>query len=142
MLDDQEELSGRDLDFAVAERVMGFSWRLFPNGRSLVPHETAPLAREDDPIHPNSGSQVPRYSELISDAMDVWERLRHSDRWCCLNIGSDYGYIWRLALTPAVESEDAEHKATVYIEGVDLPETICRAALEAIKSTVNEQETN
>lgn len=137
MSDEREisDLGDGELSCAVAERVMG--WR---RERSTM-HGKPQYVWIDQ--HGNTRSIYCGCDEdftpstSIDDAMAVWEYLRHSDQWCCLSIGSDHGYCWRLYLTPTATDDEEEngtyeHKAVICTDGEsNLPRAICRAALMA-----------
>lgn len=84
-------------------------------------------------------NSVPHYSSEIADAMEVFEHLRQSGKWCCLKISSDYAYVWDVILVqsslskgwqPGVTEEPA-HEPTVVVSSEYLPLAICLAALKA-----------
>lgn len=83
---------------------------------------------------------VPNYSTSIAAAWKVWERLRISGKWCCLDIKSDHHYCWTVSLTPSEVDPDQKkrfkikgHKPTIVVDGEDsAPRAICLAALKAV----------
>jgi hypothetical protein len=115
----KEELNGTELNRAVAERVMGWSSSL-----------QVGIARYEN-------RDPPRYSSSIEAAMRVIDKLRQSGEWCCIEIKSDYHYVWWVALTPAEGSGNGPHKPTVARQDESLPVAICRAALAAIEKQKN-----
>lgn len=76
---------------------------------------------------------VPSYSTRDSDALLVWNKLRESGKWCCLDIGSDHDICYTIKLTPF--NLQREHTPTVIIDVGDnsLAYNICLAALESLK---------
>lgn len=78
---------------------------------------------------------VPHYSTDIACAMQVFEKLRGSGEWCCLNIFSDFHYIYYVSLTrfDLNEDEESPHEPTIKARDESLPLAICRAALAALK---------
>lgn len=78
-------------------------------------------------------SRVRPYSTDISAAMEVVEKMRKSGSWCCIEMKSDYHYVWWVGLRRAESHGNAEHKITVSADAESLPEAICRAALKAIE---------
>lgn len=114
-----DQLSGRDLDAAVAERV--FSWERMPNATALAPY--AYKRPDGHVVHPYS---APNYSESIETAMQVVDKMR-AQGWsfaCTLYEGKlPYASFCK---GTAASSRNAEAES--------LPEAICRAALKAVKS--------
>jgi hypothetical protein len=125
MPESTKELSGEELDRAVAERVMG---------------NTLPEVWSDPTVGPSHGDPggyrigVRPYSSSIEAAMQVLDKLRHSGEWCCIEIKSDYHYVWWVALTPAERHSTDPHKPTIAVSGEVLPTVICLVALAAIRS--------
>jgi hypothetical protein len=79
------------------------------------------------------------YSTDLLAAMTVFDKLRNSDKYCCLTIYSDYHYCWKIALTKAhdlhYKEPDYKHEPSVVVDGQDeLPEAICLAALIAAET--------
>jgi hypothetical protein len=112
-----KELSGEELDRAVAERVMG---------------NTLPEVWSDPTVGPSHGDPggyrigVRPYSSSIEAAMQVVEKMR--ERHWCISILNQFheGPRW-YASFEAVERE-------AYASDDSLPTAICRAALAAIGS--------
>ena len=79
---------------------------------------------------------IPKYSSDITQAMNVFNVLRESHQWCCLDISSDYCYMWCVKLTPSfhrrLKDEVDDHKPTVIVEDESLPRAICIAALRSV----------
>jgi hypothetical protein len=68
------------------------------------------------------------YSENITAAMGLFDYLRNTGKYCCLEIYSDYNYCWKVSLTKSELNE--EHKPTIVVDGEEnLPLAICKAAL-------------
>lgn len=126
-----EQLSGRDLDLAVAERVMG--WRLLdrqamgwnPNGRDVW--ATGNLE------NPTYQRFMP--SESIEAAMLVVEKMR--ERGWRVGLSCSEAAEWAQWLTEFIKVERADagaYKNQLYLaEAKSLPEAICRAALSAME---------
>lgn len=96
-------------------------------------------------LHGGPGYElVPEYSTNISAAWEVWEKLRFSGKWCCLDIKSDYHYCWTVTLTPSEMDRQqrkrfkvAKHEPTVVADGEEsAPRAICLAALKAVGEEV------
>lgn len=133
-MSEQILMAGRELDALVAEKVMGWT---NVQANAFTPYGQDACGTPPDGIKPmwNSGrSAIPRYSTDIAAAWQVWETLRQSGRWCCLELSSDYDICWTAQLTPAETREGAPHVPTVVIDDAayTAAETICHAALRAI----------
>lgn len=159
----KEMQAGREMDALVAERVMGWFWIRYNGsvestcegkieaflanqenwvplfGGGVVHRGRQPKYILDDGKYPRRGGghgSVPCYSTDIAAALTVWQKLRESGVWCCLQIGSDYHYCWDVRLTRANLDEGAEHKPEVSLTfegGLDaLAHGICLAALAAL----------
>jgi len=139
--------AGRDLDVIVAEKFMG--WQpatvyssLFKRGAS--PNYPGYRLPDGTAKH---GCDIPSYSTDIAAAMQVWEKLRNSFKWCCLNISSDYHYVYDIFLTPtqpwgkATKSDKPYiHKPTIKVLCVEsLPYGICLAALKSVGYDVKKE---
>lgn len=109
-------LSGRELDIAVAERVMGWQrqpdynyWMSFPAGESFKLHKLIATWRP---------------CESIEAAMDVVNRMK------------DLGYMWNAQTPHGTGWEVQCYQPTSRGRGEEvkglLPEAICRAALKAL----------
>lgn len=107
--------------------VLIMRWRRVDYGLGWLP--------PDD--HPSTHSKPPPYSTSIPHAMEVFERLRQSGKWCCLEISSDYHYAWDVMLTRGYVDEDddrknPDHKPQIVEHGYEnLAHAICAAALRA-----------
>lgn len=144
MLDKATLPAGRKLDALIAERVMGWQtiqYEEWPG--SFVPmlwwpEGPSPQGRDLDRLEDGRWAPwgLPAYSTDLAAAMAVWQHLRDSGRWCCLDIGSDYNFCWTLKLTPAPpvpEPEGWKHEPAVIVDGEEsLPLAICCVALMAI----------
>lgn len=114
-----QKLSGRNLDAAVAERVMGWQrqpdynyWMSFPAGESFKLHALIATWRP---------------FESIEAAMEVVEKVR--ERGYQVSIRSWEGAVpWSVKFILYTSREEVEE------DGDSLPEAICRAALAAIES--------
>ena len=67
-----------------------------------------------------------------ADALELLEMLRHSGEWCCLDICSDFHYVWDVRFTPFDPSENAKHDPTVSVTDEELPRAICYAVAKAV----------
>lgn len=167
--------TGRELDALVAEKVMGsevvsHDWPCGPDpecgyyeAAGFIPEaswhsEKGPVLRrfQDRGWPPEKWRDsettadvipVPFYSTEISQAMAIWQKLRESGEWCCLQIDSDYSYVWGIKLTRADNSAKACHEPTVHLEGDErslacLAELICVAALQAVGHKVDHRFTD
>lgn len=147
---------GRELDVMVA-KALGWDVRQDPG--PAAPHfiiaEWAAFGGERGFTWSNPGqwyritddkgdhSLFPRADELPNFSYDVdkalriaWQHLRESGEYCCLTIGSDHDYCWRLSLTRSSRSEDDKHEPSVSIDGIaggpeGLAFGICLAFLKA-----------
>jgi hypothetical protein len=125
---EDKELSGAELDRAIAERVMG--WEPVEGMTALAPFA---YKRPDGHIvHPYS---VPKYSESIEAAMRVIEKM-HERRFRVsitnpLKVGTranDNIAVWYVEF-------DRRHKCEPFsAESGSLPEAISRCALAAIET--------
>jgi hypothetical protein len=115
-----KELSGVNLNFAIAERVMGWTrGRRYGNGNGewIVP------GRDDKA--PLYWSQTPRFSECIEAAMQVIEKMRESELFIVMmNLEG-----WNVHFVTV----NAQRNRTLQFHSDSLPEAICRAALAAIE---------
>lgn len=76
------------------------------------------------------------YSTEIGCAFQVVEKLRQGDYWCCIEIKSDYSYVWDVKLTRSESleyDENYKHTPAIIVTNKSLPMAICLAALEAIQ---------
>ena len=133
---------GPDLDRLVAEKVLGLvpcdGWEPVNLGSAGGPALMKTCQHTPDSCHSTKDhyqvSGLPRFSTELAPAWRVWEYLRHSDRWCCLVIDSDYGYVYRIKLTPASNQGDTayKHEPAVVVDGIEeFPLAVCAAALKA-----------
>jgi hypothetical protein len=83
--------------------------------------------------------------ELISlkVALEVLESIRRSHKWCCIDLDSDYCYMWTLKLTPAqvfsskIEIDpNYEHKPMITVQEEELEDLLFEALL-AIQESQN-----
>lgn len=130
------ELNGRELDFAVAEQVMGLDRA---NAR------VDSMNRNGEPQYhfgyPVGHDFAPNYSTDIAAAMQVIEKLR-ADGWTP-EISSYYPDLeWDVVFERCEQIGDSIYRSTGHGEcsSQSLPECICRAALAAIESTVSPRE--
>lgn len=120
--------AGRGLDALVAEKVMGFSWRAFPNGRALKPsHSPAPIADKFVQLHPHEWglAAVPYYSTNIADAWLIVEKVDNRNA-----VAKEMG-----VLTLSLTRYDNSYTARFFNSGATAetaPLAICLAALKAV----------
>jgi hypothetical protein len=132
MPESTKELSGAELDRAVAEHVMG--WTRKPNGMMHGKAQEVFVDDRDNTYSIRCGcAEDFNPSCDIEAAMQVVEKIRQSNEFCCINIHSDHNYVWRVSLI-RVESQNASHGVTASATNESLPLAICRAALAAIGS--------
>ena len=133
MSESTKELSGRELDAAIAEKIM-----LWTNVRSGC---YTPIGQEwcgDDPegtggFYRTGRKIIPRYSERAEAAKQILEKIRQSGEFCCINIHSDHNYVWKVSLT-RVESQNPAHGVAASATNESLETAICRAALAAMET--------
>ena len=138
MADDQ--LSGRELDFAIAERFFNFRWFHCVAGTGVVRNQffhaeladtwrrlgwtLTEIAGQPPPDQLNDDSNTPRYSESIEAAMRVVERMQARDWNVSIKDDHDVDAIWDV---------EFRYDNRCWHEYADsLPEAMCRAALAAI----------
>ena len=115
--DDVMRLSGRELDVAVAERVMGWTWKechikpRYPDQKPYPGQWVPPGKKWKAPPW-----DIPRYSTDIARALEVVERLATPDE--CITITYVKGD-WVVAVDGA----------EVVASSKSAPEAICHAAL-------------
>jgi len=149
--------AGRELDALVAEKVMGWTDLQWAEdfdddtgekymGLTGVAPIGSPYASKDGTFR----NGVPVYSTHLTDAMEVFEKLRQSGKWCCLNISSDYHYLWGVSLTESKMDDEGNelleirslsvgeiavrHQPTIALERESLPHAICLVALLAVEA--------
>lgn len=121
------QLSGRSLDAAIAEKVMGFERR-----GELSDHDFG-VALKAGFSHTKDGEpwHIPRYSESIEAAMQV---LVMFPVW---NINkTDHPDFADRPFSVAIsvwENEHASRLKTFEVQAASIPEGVCRAALAAIE---------
>jgi hypothetical protein len=136
-----EELTGPDLDIAIAERVMG----LIPCTSLQHDHSAEnplPLPCHGTHEAPDSGDQTPRYSESIEAAMQVVEKFidmggrvsMRGMRFVAEGFADEYKPGWRVNFYRFQRDAPAGTKFSFDAESESLPEAICLAALDAVGS--------
>jgi hypothetical protein len=70
------------------------------------------------------------YSTNIAHAWLVYEHLRTSGNWCCLNLHSDHHYIWRFTLK--CESDHEYNTNSVSVTAKTAPEAIVKVAILSV----------
>lgn len=145
MLTAEELKPGRDLDVIIAEKIFNWEWwkssatgrrSLFAPGR--IPRCPDEWFKEratgfEGLVGDWDRVKIPKFSTKIKPALKIVQVLRECSAWCCIDIHSDYHYVWTVRLTPA-EGKDAEgyeHKPKISITDESLPMAICKAALAA-----------
>lgn len=137
-LTDQQELDNR-----VAVSVMGLRTELVAGEEFAGPYYRV-LDAAGLPVRvlyiPGSLGDMPvaRYCASIIPAMEVMEKLRESGKFCCLNMQSDYHYMWDVTLTRASLTP---HEISIIATDESLPMAICLAALESAVPVEAEEET-
>lgn len=138
--------AGRELDELIAQKVMGMvpcdQWETFNFGSAGGPALAKRCDHPSDTCYPTTVlSSVagpvggcPAFSRDVEAAWRVWGRLRSSGRWCCLDIKSDFDFVYRIELTPYGPGTAGEHVPSVVVDGVEeAPLAICLAALKAVE---------
>lgn len=124
-----EQLSGRALDLAVAERVMGFD---------RLTARIDPMNRDGEPQYymgyPLGHDFAPVYSQSIEAAMQVVENMREQGWSITLTDDDDRSgdHTWFVEFT----KHDAKYFLTGEAADNELPVAICRAALEALRESL------
>lgn len=124
----EAELSGRELNFAVGERVMG--WRRNPNGMMHGESQEVLVADNGSTRSVYCGCDEDwNPAESIEAAMEVVEKMMESG-WQVNITGEDEAPRWY------VEFDAREGDKTLLANhgAESLPEAICRAVLKAIAS--------
>ena|ERR1035437_8230779 len=142
---------GRELDAEVAKKVLGLEVVKTTRGKNKQRfcYTIGEPSYYDEAGEMKLDNPLPSYSEEIGPAMEVFEYLRKSHKWCCLKIRSDYCYNWEIVLTEAEpwptgkERFDGKgglvgvtpyaHVGKLMASSESLPEAICLAALKAVK---------
>ncbi len=120
---------GRELDAEIAEKVMGWSYETFPDGACPeVKHWYATSPCPNDARDPSFRGGIPLYSEDISDAWDVVEKLWDESlhvQFSLIHQITAGGWIaeFPTRLVP--------HTNYVKAKGDTAPHSICLAALQA-----------
>ena len=66
--------------------------------------------------------------------MELFEYLRSSGQYCCLEIKSDYRYYWDVYLTLSELVGNKNHQISAHASSEQLPYAICLAALRGEKT--------
>lgn len=131
--------AGEELDKLVALEVMGMipcnKWEYGNLGsfggpffRKNCEHVNCYPSQHIDTINGRVGG-CPQYSSRFLYALEVWQKLRETNKFCCLNIESDYSYIYVIKLTKEDFSKNAKHEPCIIVEDENLCVVICKAAL-------------
>lgn len=124
--------AGRELDKLIAEKVMGLNVikTEYNKGKHIV-YSIGEPEYWDFAGDMQLSNPLPNYSEDLNAAMEVFQKLRDSHKWCCLEIRSDYNYVWDVWLT---KGSSEEHKPSILVKAQEsLPLAICLAALESVE---------
>lgn len=138
--DGVEGLAGRELDAAVAERVMGFHRH---HSGVLLPNDDRLHLWYDDAMNAEAAKgelwlRVPRYSTDIAAAMEVVEKLANRFSFGCWRSRNDseLSWTWRIKFQPSILAPEPHQSKTqgmyYFAEATTLPEAICRAVLQAV----------
>lgn len=74
------------------------------------------------------------YCEDTISAMRLLSKERHTGFWCCINLYSDFNYIWEVFFTSFTEDEtEGEHEPLIKTQSVSLERAIAEACLLAIE---------
>jgi hypothetical protein len=131
------ELTDRELDLAIAEKVMGWEWRQFQPRYS---NEWRRVLFESHIVNPDFpqwtgeemeitvSSMIPGYSTNLLAAFDVVENLR----------GKGFGFLigtraggWIVRIVIELDMQELEYKGNADT----LPRAICLAALKSVEET-------
>jgi len=92
------------------------------------------LAKKKRPqTHMIDAKPLPDFCSSISYAMEVLDKIRASDYWCCIEFYSDHHYIWEVKFTESDWSDDAKHEPIIRISNESLPRAIAEACLAALE---------
>lgn len=122
---------GKELDVLIAEKVMG--WKLHGDSKiTSRTHGCKYVAPDGGYYHGPS-----EYSTDISAAWELVEFLRDSGQWCCLNLTSDYNYVYEFNLIKSSLNGNATHEITIRSGCCEsASHAICLAALKAVGVSV------
>lgn len=126
--------AGRELDAAIAERVMGWT-----NCRVRVMYDARGLPSYGGGTPPEGGKKrpYPAYSTDIAAAWSVVERFVRDTRFHLDSLGFD-GEEWRCAIGHDNDEGDADGWS--FAEANTAPLAICLAALKALAPTTTASE--
>lgn len=125
---------GTELDTLVAEKFLGWTplegaaviEKLYDGDTNPEYHTEKVWAapRPDGELERKACKEcgsMPAFSTDIALAMGLWQIARESGQWCCLTIGADHDYCWRLNLVPVAEEidgSDYQHEPLVTVDGI------------------------
>ncbi len=122
--------AGVELDMKIAQEFLGYK---------VIPASSDPKNFTDqyDLVISNDGTiRLPRYSQNDSHAFKLLKKFRDAGDCCCLNIGSDYNYLWSIKLTLGYgldKDEEDEHKPFLSLESESFALIVCNAILEVVE---------
>jgi len=133
-------MTNRELDLLVAKEVMGKKYQSGYCDKKECEGKTMGGSQKGDIgivyrcmiCNIEDEMHCPLYSTSIVQAMEVFQKLRESGKWCCLNISSDYHYIYDVTLIAEDRHKNAKHEPTIRASSEELPRAICLAALRAV----------
>lgn len=76
------------------------------------------------------------FSSEDDSAFHLLKLLRQSGDWCCIDVGTDYHYLWSIKITPGygLDNDPADkHEALLCFEGEKFAQIICNAVVEAAR---------
>jgi len=131
--------AGEELDKLVASEVMNMfpcdKWEYMSLGTAGGPvfikkckHTNCYPKQYIESIHGRIGG-LPQFSSRPIYALTVWQKIRDTNEFCCLNINSDYSYIYRIELIKEDLTGKSKHEPCVIVEDEDFCVAICKAAL-------------
>lgn len=138
------KLTDEQLNQQIAEKIFGFKkvgleakerdvylklhgagMRIYREGKKEFVYVT-----RDDNGEESVVPHLPLWSTRDGIAVtEVFQWLRKTGDWCCLNMSSDYHYVWDVLLTSAHKPGDEDHKADIVVTSESLARAICIAAL-------------
>jgi hypothetical protein len=129
--------SERKIDKLIAEKVFGQSVVITRWGKQ---RQYGCISVGETDYYDDAGEMilsngVPCYSTDITAAMEVFNHIRDSGKFCCLQILSDFNHNWEIRLAQEIETTEPPHTYKLYASGESLPRVICEAALRIYGKT-------
>ena len=82
----------------------------------------------------NVNTLVLEYSTSITAAMTVIDFWRNTGKFCCIELSSDYNYVWDVFwVKENISDTDSHSKQSLGYSVKELPMAICLSFLEAMK---------